>query len=75
MNSLEINTMSDPISTKDAAQMLGVNERTILRLIERKILRAKKFGYYWMVEPESIEEYRQNIEGKSKYDPTKYKDD
>jgi len=63
------------MSTKDAAKYLEVGERTIFRLIKRGLIKAEKFGNYWSIDPESIEAYREQIEGKSKFDPTRSKAD
>ncbi|MCL4295703.1 MAG: helix-turn-helix domain-containing protein [Anaerolineae bacterium] len=61
------------MSTKDAAKYLEVSERTIFRLIKRDLVKAEKFGNYWMVNPESLEKYRERVLGKSKFDPTRGK--
>jgi excisionase family DNA binding protein len=61
------------MSTKDAAKHLEVSERTIFRLIERKLIKAEKFGNYWAIDPESVEAYKEQIEGKSKFNPTRGK--
>ncbi len=60
------------MSTREAATYLDVSERTIFRLLKRNKLRADRFGNYWAFDRESVEAYKQAVEGKSKYDPTKY---
>ena len=61
------------MSTKDAAKHLGVSERTIFRLIGRKLINAEKFGNYWAIDPKSVEVYKEQVKGKSKFDPTRGK--
>jgi excisionase family DNA binding protein len=41
--------MQKPISTTQAAQMLGVSTRRVIALIHSGRLRAKKFGRDWMI--------------------------
>lgn len=64
-----------PMSTRDAAKILEVSERTIFRLIERELIKAEKFGNYWSIDPASVEAYKETIKGKSKFDPTRGKVD
>lgn len=59
------------MSTREAAKYLEVSERTIFRLIKRGLIKADKFGNYWIVDPVVLGEYKKQIEGKSKFDPTR----
>lgn len=59
------------MSTKEAADYLKVNTRTILRLIKRASIQANRFGNYWAIEKKSVEEYKKRNEGKAPFDPTR----
>lgn len=59
------------MSTKQAAEFLGVTEFTILRLIKRASIKAEKFGSSWMIDRESVEAYKERNEGKASNDPTR----
>ncbi|MBN1217429.1 MAG: helix-turn-helix domain-containing protein [Anaerolineae bacterium] len=61
------------MTTKEAAKLLGIAQESVSRLIKRGELKATKFGYAWMIDRNSAEEYLKRIEGKSKYDPTRGK--
>ena len=51
------------VTTREAAEMLGVGQKHIALLIERKKINGTKFGYSWLVFKPSIENY---LETKSK---------
>lgn len=59
------------MSTREAAKYLDVSERTIHRLIERELIQASRFGNYWAIDSDSLEQYRQSVAGKAKHDPTR----
>lgn len=59
------------MSTKEAADYLKVNTRTILRLIKRESIQAQRFGNYWAINRQSIEEYKRRNEAKRRFDPTR----
>lgn len=59
------------MSTKEAAKYLAVSEFTVLRLIKRGSIKAEKFGNYWVVDKQSVEEYKQRNADKGPYDPTR----
>lgn len=63
------------MTTTQAAEYLGVSERTIHRLIKRGTIGAERFGNYWMIERSSLDEYRATVAGKSKHDPTRGKEE
>ena len=46
-----------PISTKEAAKMLGVTPRTVVRLVERNEISGFKVGDVWRFFREDIEHY------------------
>ena len=46
-----------PISTKEAAKMLGVTPRTVVRLVERNEIPGFKVGDVWRFYREDIEHY------------------
>jgi excisionase family DNA binding protein len=47
--------MKDKLTTRQAAEMLGVNDSRIRQLIEAGELEASKFAHMWQVERESVE--------------------
>lgn len=63
--------MDDIMSTREAAEYLRVTNFTILRLIRRKSIKAKRFGHTWMVDKRSIEEYKERNKDKTPHDPTR----
>ncbi|QBD79884.1 DNA-binding protein [Ktedonosporobacter rubrisoli] len=46
-----------PISAKEAAKMLGVTPRTVIRLVERNELPGFKVGDVWRFYREDIQHY------------------
>ena len=46
------------MTTQEAADYLGVTQRTVNNLINRGILSAQKFGIQWMISRESVEAYK-----------------
>lgn len=46
-----------PISTKEAAKMLGVTPRTVVRLVERNEISGFKVGDVWRFYREDIQNY------------------
>jgi excisionase family DNA binding protein len=46
------------LTTKDAAERLGIKPRSVARLIQRKIMKAEKRGRDWFVSEEEIERYK-----------------
>lgn len=63
------------MTTEQAAQYLNLSTRTIFRLIDRGQIKAEKFGPVWMVQRDSLDEYRATVEGKARHDPTRTKPD
>lgn len=59
------------MSTREAAEYLRVTNFTILRLIRRKSIKAKRFGKSWMVDKRSVEEYKERNKDKAIHDPTR----
>lgn len=59
------------MTTLEAADFLGVTTFTVLRLIKRKSIKARKFGSSWMIDRESVEAYKERNEGKASNDPTR----
>lgn len=54
-----------PISTSEAAKILGVTSRTVIRLVERGEISGWRVGEVWRFNREDIEEYkRQQTRGK-----------
>lgn len=55
--------MNRLINIEEARQMLGgIGRSTIYRLIDAKLLRAKRLGNRTMLTPEAISEYINNLE-------------
>jgi excisionase family DNA binding protein len=46
-----------PINTKEAAKMLGVTPRTVVRLVERNEISGFKVGDVWRFYREDIQNY------------------
>ena len=66
--------MAGWLTAEEAASLLGYNTEYVRRLIRNSRLRARKFGYIWLVYPDSVGKLkaileRQIREGYSKYDP------
>lgn len=59
------------MSTKQAADYLEVSTFTILRLIRRNSIKADRFGNYWAIDRQSVEDYKNRNEGKAHFDPTR----
>ncbi len=59
------------MSTQEAAEYLEVSKFTILRLIRRKSINAKRFGNTWMIDKKSVDEYRERNRFKLPNDPTR----
>lgn len=55
-----------PISTREAAKILGVTPRSVIRLIERNEISGWRVGDVWRFNKEDIEEYKaRQTRGKS----------
>jgi len=61
----------DYLSTKEAAQLLGVTQETISRLIRKRKLEGYKLGGFYVVARSSVEVYAACVDGKSRNDPTR----
>lgn len=61
----------DKLSVASTATYLRVSPFTILRLIRRKSIKAKRFGKSWMVDKKSVEEYLERNKDKAIHDPTR----
>ena len=46
------------MTTKEAAELLGVSERHVRHLIETGVLRAEKYGRNYWILPDAVEEAR-----------------
>ncbi len=46
------------MTTKQAAEILGVKMTTVNTLIQRKQIAATKFGRDWLITPEEVERYQ-----------------
>ena len=61
------------MTTRQVAEILGIEIASVSRLIKRGDLKAEKLGPIWVIEKESLDGYKKRIEGKSKFDPTRSK--
>jgi excisionase family DNA binding protein len=59
------------LSTKEAAEMLGLAQETISRLIHKKKLEGYKLGGFYIVARASVEQYAATVNGKGRNDPTR----
>lgn len=59
------------LSTKEAAEMLGLAQETISRLIRKNKLEGYKMGGFYVVVRTSVETYAATVDGKAKNDPTR----
>lgn len=59
------------LSTREAAQMLGLSQETISRLIRKNKLEGYKLGGFYVVVRASLEIYATCVDGKSRNDPTR----
>ena len=57
------------MTTKEAAEMLGLDFTSISRLLRKGILKGQKFGRDWMVYRDSVEAYLEKYGKMSKTDP------
>jgi excisionase family DNA binding protein len=67
--------MKDVMTTREAAEILGITPESVARLARLGTLEGERFGHAWMVYRSSVEEYLDRNEGKSKSDPTRGKTD
>lgn len=53
------NALSDYVTTKEAAELLGVDRTHINRLLRENRLRGQKLGHEWIIFRPSLTEYLQ----------------
>jgi len=56
--------MSKLISTKEAAQILGVTPKTVIKAIKRKQIKGDRVGWSWVIERDSLDGYTKSKGGK-----------
>ena len=61
--------MTEPITTAAAAERLGVTRRRVLQYIEEGRIRARKIGRDYLVDPESVDEFRPRPTGNPAFGP------
>jgi excisionase family DNA binding protein len=66
--------LNEFMTTKEAAEKLGFNVRSIPTLIKRKTLEGIPFGRSWMVSKKSVQAYLDKTKGLSKNDPRRKTD-
>jgi excisionase family DNA binding protein len=57
------------MTTKEAAEKLGFNVRSIPYMIKTETLEGIRFGRVWLVSRKSVKEYLEKTAGMSKNDP------
>ena len=50
--------MPDRLTTRAAAERLGISRRQVNNLIRAGILRAERFGVAWQIDPATVEAAR-----------------
>ncbi|MBE7474891.1 MAG: helix-turn-helix domain-containing protein [Anaerolineales bacterium] len=63
------------MTTKQAAEILGLAPESVARLVKRGTLKGERFGHAWMIYRSSVEEYLEQTKDKAKSDPTRGKTD
>jgi excisionase family DNA binding protein len=63
--------MEEIMSTREAAEYLQVTNFTILRLIRRESIKARRLGRIWLVDRRSVDDYIERNKGKAPHDPTR----
>ncbi|GAB4504358.1 MAG: hypothetical protein Fur0043_13520 [Anaerolineales bacterium] len=61
--------LSEFMTTKEAAEVLGFHVKTIPMMVRNKTLEGIRFGRMWLVSRKSVAEYKKKTEGLSKNDP------
>lgn len=59
------------MSTQEAANYLKVSKFTVLRLIRRQSIKARRFGHTWMIDGQSVRDYHERNKDKAPNDPTR----
>jgi excisionase family DNA binding protein len=65
--------MDNVITTREAAEILGVAPESVARLIRLGTLKGERFGHVWMVDRQSVLTYLEQTRDKSKHDPSRGK--
>jgi len=63
------------LTTEEAAEILDYHPETIREMLRAGRLKGKKYGHVWLVEPNSVDEYKQLVrdQGYEKNDPRRGK--
>ncbi len=64
----EARDLTPALTTKEAAELLNVNPKTVLRLIQRGQLPARKVGRVWRLSPRALEAWLAEGQAKAKQD-------
>lgn len=59
------------LSTREAAEILGITQATISRLIRKGKLEGRRLGGFFVVTRLSVEVYAEAVKNKSRNDPTR----
>jgi excisionase family DNA binding protein len=61
----------DKMTAIAAAELLNITPYSVYRLIKAGKLLAEKFGTVWMVDKDSVQDYKERNKGKAQNDPTR----
>jgi len=59
------------IGSKQAAEILGIDQASVSRLCRQKKLSATMISGTWIIDKESVLEYQKKNQDKAKRDPTR----
>lgn len=62
--------LTEFMTTQEAAQALGYNVKSVQNMLRSGRLKGQRMGgKIWLVSKKSVEEYKKQSDGMSKYDP------
>lgn len=61
--------MSDAITAREAADIIEILPRSVLRLIEKKVLAGRKSGGIWLLDRAEVEAYAAAVAAMKPNDP------
>jgi excisionase family DNA binding protein len=65
LNAMQYNLGMDKyLTTRQAAERLGVSEQAVRDLIRRQVLQAEKFGAMWVIHEEIINAFKPRKRGR-----------
>jgi hypothetical protein len=67
-------TESESIGTAEASEILGIDQRSVARLCTRGVLQARQISQVWIIDRQSVIEYRDRTAGMKPHDPRRQAD-